>query len=52
MGARAYARNRNVQCAHAHDARLLAKKPVHLLNDAFIELVGLPTTYGPAPNLI
>jgi hypothetical protein len=38
--------------AYAHDARLLAQKPAHLLNGAFIELVGLPTTYGSAPKLI
>jgi hypothetical protein len=38
--------------AYAHDARLLAQKAAHLLNDAFIEVVGLPTTYGSAPKLI
>jgi hypothetical protein len=38
--------------AYAHDARLLAQKAVHLLNDAFIEVVGLPTTYGSAPKPI
>jgi hypothetical protein len=38
--------------ARVHDARLLAQKPAHLLNDAFMEVVGLPTTYGSAPKPI
>jgi hypothetical protein len=38
--------------AYVHDARLLAQKATHLLNDAFIEVVGLPTTYGSAPKPI
>jgi hypothetical protein len=38
--------------AYTHDAHLLAQKAMHLLNDAFIEVVSLPTTYGSAPKPI
>jgi hypothetical protein len=38
--------------AYVHDARLLAQKVMHLLKGAFIEVVGLPTTYGSAPKPI
>jgi hypothetical protein len=50
LGVRAHVRNRNVECAH--DVRLLAQKVTHLLNDAFMNVVGLPTTYGSAPKPI
>jgi hypothetical protein len=44
LGARAYARNSNVQCASVHDARLLGEKPARLLNGAFIE-IGRPPNH-------
>jgi hypothetical protein len=33
-------------------ARLWGAKPTRLPNDAFMEVVGLPTTYGSAPKSI
>jgi hypothetical protein len=36
---------------HAH-ARLLSQKSVHLRNDAFMRVVGLPPTSGSASKLI
>jgi hypothetical protein len=38
--------------AHAHDARLLSQKSMHLRNDAFMRVVGLPPTSGSASKLI
>jgi hypothetical protein len=38
--------------AHVHDARLLSQKSVHLRNDAFMRVVGLPPTSGSASKLI
>ena len=52
LGAHACAEEECRNRAQVHDARLLAQKSAHLLNDTFMEVVGLPTTYGSAPKLI
>jgi hypothetical protein len=45
------ARAQNLHTSGAY-ARLWGAKPVRLPNDAFMELVGLPTTNGSAPKSI
>jgi hypothetical protein len=52
LGTHAHARNKNADHVQAHDTLLLAQKATHLINDAFIRVVGLPPTYGSAPKLI
>jgi hypothetical protein len=52
LGAHACAEQERRNRAQVHDARLLAKKVVHLLNDAFMRVVGLPPTYGSSPKPI
>jgi hypothetical protein len=49
LGARARAQHIRTMSAYA---RLWGKKPARLPNDAFMELVGLPTTNGSAPKSI
>jgi hypothetical protein len=45
------ARAQHIREAGAY-ARLWGEKPARLPNDAFMELVGLPTTNGSAPKSI
>jgi hypothetical protein len=52
LGARACAEQERKIRAQAHDARLLTQKAMHLLNDSFMRVVGLPPTYGSAPKPI
>jgi hypothetical protein len=48
-GARARAQHLRIWSAYA---RLWGEKPARLPNDAFMKLVGLPTTNGSAPKSI
>jgi ABC-type nickel/cobalt efflux system permease component RcnA len=52
LGAHTCAKQECRNRAHAHDARLLSQKAVHLRNDAFMRVVGLPPTSGSASKLI
>ena len=52
LGARACAEHKHRNHAQAHHARLLAQKAAHLLNNAFMRVVGLPPTYGSTPKSI